>query len=374
MNRVPELPSRAVRAIRLRSQRLDDAARSTPQPVAAIVRAVGGVQAQDLRAATLGVRVRGHGISTDDVDRARGTDPSIVRAWCMRGTLHLVPTDLLPSLLAVFGPVYVPRGRRRLAQLGLDDDACRRGVAVIQQVLEQRGPMTRNDIAAALRARGVIGDPHDRATIHLIRRACLEGIACDAGSPGADTSYALRATWLPSAPIPERASALGEIARWYVAAYEPTSQEDFAAWSGLPVSDVRTAWERVGTLVATGDGAQRLWLRTEAREITETAPGSPAVRLLPAFDNYLLGYRDRRHAVASEDATRIHPGGGIIRPTVLVDGRVAGIWRIGRSSSQARLAVESFADLDRAHVRALEAEVDDVGRFLRQDLILTMTG
>jgi hypothetical protein len=374
MNRLPDLPSRAVRAIRLRSQRLDQAARSTPEPVAAIVRAVGGVQAQDLRAAALGVRVRGHGISADDVDRARGTDWSIVRAWCMRGTLHLVPTDMLPSLLAVFGPVYVARGRRRLAQLGLDDDACRRGVAVIQEVLEQRGRLTRNDIAAALQAAGVVGDPHDRATVHLIRRACLKGIACDTGSPGAEPSFALRDTWLPIAPIPDRTAALGEIARWYVAAYQPTSQEDFAAWSGLPVTDVRTAWEQVGTLVAIGDGAQRLWLHAEACEITETTAVSLAARLLPAFDDYLLGYRHRGHALASEHATRVHPGGGIIRPTVLMDGRVAGIWRIDRSSSQARLAVEPFAELDGAEVRALEAEVDDVGRFMRQDLVLTMTG
>jgi hypothetical protein len=342
--------------------------------VAAIVRAVGGVQAQDLRAAALGVRVRGRGISADDVDRARGTDRTIVRAWCMRGTLHLVPTDVLPSLLAVFGPVYVARGRRRLAQLGLDDDACLRGIQIIRDLLAERGPLTRNDVAAALRARGVAGDPHDRATVHLVRRACLEGIVCDTGSSGTDPSYALRDKWLPAAPLPARTAALGQIARWYVAAFQPTSPEDFAAWSGLPVADVRVAWEQVGTLVTIGAGAQPLWLRAEDCDVPDGKPGSPVVRLLPAFDNYLLGYRDRGHAVPGDHATRVHPGGGIIRPTVLVDGRVAGIWRIDRSSSRARLAVESFADLGSARVRALETEVHDVGRFIGQDLALTMVG
>jgi hypothetical protein len=292
----------------------------------------------------------------------------------MRGTLHIVPTDLLPGLLAVFGPVYVARGRRRLRQLGLDDAACLRGIQIIRDLLAERGPLTRNDIAAALRTRGVTGDPHDRATVHLVRRACLEGIVCDAGSSSTDSSYALRDTWLPAAPLPDRTTALGQIARWYVAAFQPTSPEDFAAWSRLPVADVRVAWEQVGTLVAIGAGAQPLWVRAEDRQVTDASPGSPAVRLLPAFDNYLLGYRDRGHAVPGDHATRVHPGGGIIRPTVLVDGRVAGIWRIDRSSSRARLAVESFADLGSARVRALETEVHDVGRFIGQDLALTVIG
>ncbi|HSK95418.1 MAG TPA: crosslink repair DNA glycosylase YcaQ family protein, partial [Euzebyales bacterium] len=84
--------------MRLRSQRLDDTARRTADPVVSIVRAVGGVQAQDERAAALGIRVRGREVSADDIDRARVGDRSIVRAWCMRGTLHLIPSDLLPAL------------------------------------------------------------------------------------------------------------------------------------------------------------------------------------------------------------------------------------------------------------------------------------
>lgn len=370
-----ESPSLAVtvRALRLRSQRLDDDARDETATVAAVVRAVGGVQAQDERAAALGVRVRGHGLSADDIDHARDTDRSIVRAWCMRGTLHLVPADLLSGLIAVFGPVHVARGRRRLAQLGLDDDASRRGTEIIRDVLAQGGPLPRHEIAAALRSHGVAGDPHGRATVHLIRRACLVGIACDAGSRDAEPSYALRDDWLPAAPIPDRAAALGQLARWYVTAYQPTSREDFAAWSGLPAADTRAAWEQAGDLVAIEDGAQRLWRRANDRTLARV-PDSPVVRLLPAFDSYLLGYHRRDHAVARDHATRVHPGGGIIRPTVLVDGRVVGIWRTDRSHARARLVVEAFAGLGNARVPALETEVDDVGRFLGQDLALTMVG
>jgi hypothetical protein len=341
--------------------------------VAAIVHAVGGVQAQDEHAAALGIRARGEGITAGDIDRARVHDRSIVRTWCMRGTLHVIPADLLPAMLAVFGPVHVRRGRRRLAQLGLDEEASRHATEAIRRALARQGPLTRRDIALALRRDGVVGQPHDRATVHLIRRACLLGVACEVGSPGTEPSYALRDDWLP-APLPERAAALGGLAAWYVAAYQPTGPEDLAAWSGLPAADVRAAWEQMTDLVAVGDPQRPLWRHAGDRTAEPPAGGTPVARLLPAFDSYLLGYRDREHAVAPEHAPAVHPGGGIIRPTVLVDGRVVGTWRIERSRAPARLAVQAFTGLDRATVSGVERETADVGRFTGRDLTLTMVG
>jgi hypothetical protein len=361
-----------VRAIRLRAQRLGDTARSRPASVAGIVRQVGGIQAQDETAAALGVRARGRGINADDIAHARDSERSVVRTWCMRGTLHLIPADVLPTVLAAFGPVYVARGRRRLADFGLDDDASTHATAIIGDVLAESGPLRRTQIATALERHGIAGDPHDRATFHLVRRACLLGIACEVGPGGAEPSYARPADWLPTAPPADRTAALGEVARWYLAAYQPASPDDFAAWSGLPAHDVRSGWTQAGELVAVGDGPHPLWCRAEDGPVEAVAPGAPQVRLLPAFDGYLLGYRGRHHAVAPEDAARVHPGGGIIRATVLVDGRVAGIWRIDRR--RGRLVVESFAGLPGAPIAALDAEVDDIARFLGLDLALTMVG
>jgi len=329
------------------------------------VRAVGGIQAQDERAASLGIRVRGRQVRADDIDRARVGSRAIVRAWCMRGTLHLAPSNLLPALLAVFGPVYVARGRRRLAQLGLDDDAARRGTQIIGEALTTGRRLTRRDVAEALRRDGVAGEPHDRATVHLIRRACLLGIAVEAGAGGDEPVYTARDDWLPVAPLPDRTPALGEIAAWYVTAFQPVARDDFAAWSGLPVADVTAAWEQLTDLV--GDADKRLWRRPGECDIPSP---ERQVRLLPAFDSYLLGYRGRDHAVPAGHAAAVHPGGGIIRPTVLVGGRVVGTWRIDRT----RLAIASFAGLGGVDVAAVEAEAADVGLFLGRDLTLSMVG
>jgi hypothetical protein len=369
MNDLPALPD-AVRRRRLRGQRLDDGAGADDADVAGIVRAVGGIQAQDMHAAMLGVVVRGPAARARaiaaELPVAQAHDRTIVRAWCMRGTLHLVPADLLPNLLTVFAPVHIRRGRRRLAALGLDERACARGVHLIADVLAGQALRTRGEIATAVRQRGLALDLRGQAPIHLVRRACLEGVACEAGSRDRQPLYGLRSEWFPGPPPAPRDDALGELARWYLTAFGPASRDDFAAWSGLPAGDVRQAWDHLDDLVEVHPG---LWT-------CGPDPGAPAapdpvtVRLAPAFDGYLLGYRGRAHAVAPAHRTLVHPGGGIVRPTLLVDGRVAGTWRIERT----RLAVTTFAGAPGVPVGALDAEVARVGAALAADLRLTMVG
>lgn len=123
-------------------------------------------------------------------------------------------------------------------------------------------------------------------------------------------------------------------------AFAPTTAEDFASWSGLPLRDARSGWSSVRA--------------TEPSD--EPAPEPPDVRLLPAFDTYLLGYRTRDFLVPPEHARRVWPGGGIVRPTVIADGRALGTWR----RRGTRVEIEPFPGLE---IEARE-EIADVRRFL----------
>lgn len=360
----------AVRRRRLRAQRLDDVARADGAGVAGIVRAVGGIQAQDMRAAVIGVAVRGRGLRAVDIAQARERERAIVRTWCMRGTLHLVPAELLPSLLAVFGPIWIPRGRRRLAALGLDDDACARGVIILGDVLAGRALRTRREIAAAVQQRDATLALEGQAPIHLLRRACLAGVACEIGSRDGQPVYGLRSDWFPAPAPPPRTGALGDLARWYIAAFAPVSRDDFATWTGLPAVDVRQAWDQLDGLVEVRPG---LWIRGPDTG-APAAPDPPTVRLAPGFDSYLLGYRSRQHAVAPEHRSQVHPGGGIIRPTVLLDGRVAGTWTTQRSGAQNRLVITTFSGVPGVTMAALDAEAARIGDVLGVDLTLAMVG
>jgi hypothetical protein len=318
------------------------------------VRALVGVQAQDRAAAPLALRARG----AETGGSARGTvDPGgsaggvagieayfgaggpIVRTWAMRGTLHLIAAEDLPLMLAVFGELHVARGQRRLTELGLPPEAAERSTAEAAAILAEDGPLTRHELAERLRGRGVPVDPSGQAPIHVVRRAALAGVLCEAGVRGREELYGP----IDPGPLPDRDAALEELARRYAAAHAPATADDFAAWSGLPAADVRRAW-------------------VEPEPPTGDADPGP-LRLLPAFDEWLLGWASRQGVVPPEHAKRVAPGGGIIRPVAIADGRVVATWRLDRR----RRLVELDA-FGRVPKRDVEAEVAALGGFLGLEL------
>ena len=94
------------------------------------------------------------------------------------------------------------------------------------------------------------------------------------------------------------------------------------------------------------------------------------VRLLGAFDNYNLGYVDRGFALAAEHERRVNPGGGIVRPAIIVDGRFVGTWSSKRSGKRLAVTIEPFEPLEPEIEEAIAAEVADLGRFEGLDATL----
>ena len=356
-----------VRRARVRAQRLARSDRNGGATVADVLASVVGLQAQDASAAALGVRARSRGLTAEDVRDALWDDRTVVRTGCMRGTLHVVAVDDLSWLLSVFGPVFVHRGRRRLADLGFDDDAADAAVGTIRDALARGGPLTRSEIADVLLDAGFEFDPGGQATYHLIRRAGLLGYVCQVAPIDGEEAFGLLDEWVSVSDPPDRDAALGQLARRYLAGYGPVSLDDFASWSGLPMADVREAWAQAET------GAEESEARDDSALIDpndddggtwEDLDSRDPLRLLPAYDVYLLGYESRDHAVPEEHARQVHPGGGLIRPTVVDDGRAVATWSLDRSRSTPVLTVDPFDALSERAWKELEREADDVGRFL----------
>ncbi len=250
----------------------------------------------------------------------------------MRGTLHFVAAEDVPLMLAVFGPLHLARGQRRLTELGLPPELAERSTAEAAAILADERPLTRHELAARLRERGVPVEAEGQAPIHVVRRAALAGVLVEMGVRGRQELYGA----LDPGPLPDREAALAELARRYAAAHAPATAEDFAAWSGLPTADVRRAWQEP--------------------EPPQGEPEEELVRLLPAFDEWLLGWASRDLVVPRRHARRVATG-GIIRPVAIADGRVFGTWRRrGR-----RIELEPFGRLTKAVREGVEAEAARLG-------------
>jgi hypothetical protein len=323
---------------------------------AVLVRHLVAVQAQDLRSARLALRARAQGLTAAHVDAALEARELVV-AWLHRGTLHLVAAEDHPWLLAVTAPARLAANRRRLGQEGVSPDAADRAVAIIEAALAEEGPLTRPELAERIAAHGIRTE--GQATPHLLMLAALRGITVLGPMRGERQAFALVRDWLGSGAArdgPARTgrpgSALAELARRYLAAHGPAAAADLASWAGLPLRDARAGLTAIGSELAEAEHG--------LVDLADRRPPPDAIppRLLAPFDPYLLGWTDRRFAVPARHATRVHPGGGMLRATATVDGRVVGTWTapggiveldlFGRVKAEARRALEQEA-------RAIEA-------------------
>ena len=91
-------------------------------------------------------------------------------------------------------------------------------------------------------------------------------------------------------------------------------------------------------------------------------PPAPPALLLAAFDTAMLGYRTREPLVATRDDRYILPGGGMLRPAVLIDGLAAGTWALTATAKRRTVTIDWFGRP--AESADLRAEQLSVERFL----------
>ena len=321
------------------------------RPVPDLVAYLLAVQAQDIGAAPLALWARTRRLAAAEVTAARA-DGSIVRTWGPRGTLHLVPREDLGWLVPLTLRPSLTRVMTRLGQEGISGepaDLARRTT----RALAGQGPLTKRQLAERLAGQGV--PARGQGIVYLAVLAAVHGTAVLGPDAGHTPTYVHAEDWL-GAPVRSernRDRALAELASRYLRSRGPAAPEDLAVWSGLPLGETRRAFALAGAdLTEVAHGDRPLWqLGTAAAAPTRTAP----LRLLPAFDEYLLSWRGRGLVLPEPYAKRVFPGGGMLKPVVVVDGVVVGTWSPGTGATQ--LFGAAPAD-------ALRAMTEDAGRFL----------
>jgi hypothetical protein len=354
-----------VRRLRSGAQLLHRPRRQSP---ADLVRHLSGVQAQVLTAAGLALRARAQGLTLAAVDRARLRDRSIVLTWAMRGTLHLVAAEDYGWLQPLVTEPGIGNAYRRLGQLGVPADQPERAVGLIRQMLGSEGPLVRSEIAERLQRAGI--HTGGQAIAHLMWLAAARGIVCYGPNRGREQCFALVTDWIGEVKGRSRDAALAELAVRYLRAHGPAEPTDLASWSGITLRDSRFAWRSIADRIVARETIRgRRWM---LRGRAARAPRG-VVRLLPAFDEYLLGWKDRNLVAPAEDWPKINRGGGWLHPVVLSDGRAVATWSTERAERALRIRIAPFSSGVSVNGRRVVADVDDVGSFLGTRVELTIT-
>jgi hypothetical protein len=326
------------------------AARSAAD-AAGVAAAAVGLQAQDVGAARLGVRARSTAVDEAAVINAIQHDRTVVRTWLMRSTVHLVAAEDLRWMAELYGPVMERNHRSRWRNLGITEPMIDTALAHARELLDGRA-LTRHELAAELTARGLELGPDGQVPTHVLAALTARGLTCRGADRGRDATFVLLDDWVAPAPAP--ADPLAELARRYFRAFGPATAADFTTWSGLPSG---------AALAAIRDELTEVEFDRRRGWTLGSVEPAPAFRLLPMFDNYLLGYRDRTAMLAPARHPQVYVG-GIIKATVVCDGRVIGIWRLERSARKAAVRVTPFEPFARRHHQELDRERADLERYL----------
>jgi hypothetical protein len=354
------LTDEQVRRARTATQLLHRPGRRT---VVDLVSHLTGVQAQVLAAASLALRARRPELTAATVDRARIRDRSIVLCWAMRGTLHLLAADDHAWLVPLVIERRIANAHRRLRQEGVAGDQPAKAVRSIERMLAREGPLLRSEIAERLESQGIRTE--GQAIAHLVWLAAAEGTICYGPDRGGERCFVLARDWLGRPVTKLRPDdALNELAVRYLRAHALAEPADLATWSGIAPTEARRAWRGIEERlveVATDRGPR--WTLRHAI----SPPSDEVVRLLAAFDEYLLGWKDRQLIASASRWKTIQRGGGWLHAVVLVDGRAVGTWSSERTTHGLRVDVSPFEPLGPALRRRIDEDARDIGRSLKTE-------
>jgi Winged helix DNA-binding domain len=365
---VTSITWRQVLAWRIGRQHL--AARAARAAALEVVGAIAGLHAQLAASAELTLWARVADLERGAVERALWEDRRLVKTWAMRGTLHLLPAEELPVWVAAQG-MLKPRHHTGAWQryYDLTREQAEAMLAAIPAALDGR-QLTREELAAEVASlTGIAGlDRKLRSGFgELLKPAAFRGELCFAPSDGQAVRFARPDQWLGPQRVVDTDEAARVVARRYLAAYGPATREAFGRWFGSPSPAVAGRWlQALGDEVATVavEGEPGLMLAADVDALAGAVPAG-TVRLLPAFDQYVVAApRDRDPVLAAADRSRMYRPQGWLSPVVLVDGRMAGVWKHERTGGRVTVEVTPFGRPAAAERRAVEAEAAALAAFL----------
>jgi hypothetical protein len=324
------------------------------------VSALGAMQAQDYAGGlwAIGLRMR-HGT----LEAAEGalSDRTVVRTWLLRGTLHFVAAADVHWLLDLLAPRAIAGAAKRHRDLELDAPIFRKAERALTKALEGGRQLTRDGVRRAFE--GAKLKLEGQQLYHCLWQLAQEKLLCYGLNEGKQPTYRLLSEWVPD-PRHKLTTedALAQLARRYFSSHGPASLQDLMRWADINAREAKLGVAGTAdSLVAEEFDGVTYW---RARDPQPSAAGKQLF-LLPGFDEYVLGYKDRSQFLPAEHANKIVPGGnGVFRPTIVYDGEVIGTWKATPRKGGLLVEPSPFARIAPAQSKLFVRAAADYARFL----------
>ncbi len=342
---------------------------TSAEDVLGVARDLVGLHATDPFSPYLQLRARMERFVPETLDDLLYGVPRLARMGAMRGTLFLETLDVLPVVVGATRRMR-SRGRERfLAASGFDEGQYLRSAEQIEIALAGRA-------LSAREIRAAVGSPAPLSAVlnTMADEARIVRWRPVGGRRDSTPTYRLFREALPGVDLTglDEASATTRLVELYVRRYGPATEADLAWWSGLDRASLRAARDRLGddlvTVGIAGLGQRYLIAGDDLAALRGLPEPHGEVSFLPILDPYLMGYRDRRRFLEPRAQAYVFDRGGNATSTILVDGRVAGVWD-WRERRRPEVRLHLFEPLAPDLHAKVRARAEEVGAFIAGKLV-----
>jgi len=337
--------------LRLQNQHLAEPQFTRP---ADMVRWLGAMQAQDYSGAkwAIGQRIIS---GTDKIIEKAFNNGDILRTHVMRPTWHFVTREDIRWMLDLTAARVQAIAATRHRQLELDNKVFSKCSDTLIRELEGGKQLARTQLIDTLKNAGIKTD--EQRFVHIMMELELRQLICSGGVEGKQLTYALFDERAPKIAAINREEALATIAGRYFIAHGPATLQDFAWWSGLTIADCKAGLEMVKPKLANKEG---YWFAESGIEPIK----SNKAYLLPNYDEYIVSYKDRSATILEKNINKADLRGTIFNHTVIVNGKIEGIWKRELKKSAAVINITAFKQLSKPAYAAINSAAKRYAKFL----------
>lgn len=349
-----------ISSLRLLNQKIE----STPFTTAnEVVSWMGAMQAQDYNMAKWAIGLR-MAAATDEKIESAINNGEIIRTHLLRPTWHFVSAGDIYWMLALTAPRIKALMKSRNKELELSPEVFIKSFELIVKAVSGENNLTREQIAEIVKAADIKTD--ENRLSHILMEAEMEGLLCSGRKTGNKLTYGLLSERVPVRKDFSKDESLAKLAQRYFMSHGPASLKDFTWWSGLSVADATKALNLVASdFICETVGSEKYCMKAEYSNFNRS---NNSIHLLPAFDEFLISYRDRSASLELVHNRKAISNNGIFYPVMVINGQVSGTWKRTTQKDTVKIETRFFIPVDKSTNALIEKEFEFYSHFLNRKL------